>query len=57
MVDVFIEKLNGNHLQDVLLIVNQKVAEIEYQCDDGKRYKQMPSVVSQMRDKVWFDTD
>ena len=53
LVGVFIENLNENHLEDVLLIVKRQVAEIEYQCD-GKSYKQMPSVVSQMRDKVWL---
>ena len=56
LVDVFIENLNENHLEDVLLIVKRQVAEIEYRCN-GKYFKQMPSVVSQMRDKVWFDKD
>ena len=51
LVDIFIEYLNEKHLQEVLLIV------MKYWCDDGKYYKQMPSVVSQMRDKVWFDKD
>ena len=56
LVDIFIEHLNEKHLQDVLLIVNREIAKEKYRCD-GKYYKQMPSVVSQMRDKVWFDKD
>ena len=55
--DTFIEKLDENHLQDVLLIVNREVAKTEYLLEDDRYYKQMPSVVSQMRDKVWFDKD
>ena len=57
LVDIFIEHLNEKHLQEVLLIVNLEIAKMKYQCDDGKYYKQMLSVVSQMRDKVWFDKD
>ena len=49
LVNIFIEHLNEKHLQDVLLIVNQEIAKMKYQCDDGKYYKQMPLVVSQMK--------
>ena len=56
LVEIFIENLNENHLQDVLLIVNREVAKIEYLLK-GQYYKQMPSVATQMRDKVWFDKD
>ena len=60
LVDAFVKNLNENHLEDVLLIVKKEVAKIKYQVKDGhtfKTFKQMPSVVSQMRDKVWFDKD
>ena len=54
-VDVLNEKLNNVHLEDALLVVKDRVAgEDIYSADDHKFYKQMPSVVSQMRDKVWF---
>lgn len=56
LVNVCEDELNDKHLEDVLLIVKDTVAAIKYRCD-GKDYKQMPSVVSQMRDKVWFDKD
>ena len=57
LVDAFTENLNEHHLEDVLLIVKRQVADTVYKCEDGKDYKQMPSVVSQMRDKVWFDKE
>ena len=56
LVDAFTENLNENHLEDVLLIVKREVAKIQYKVDD-QYYKQMPSVNSEMRDKVWFDED
>ena len=53
--DVLNEKLNNVHLEDALLVVKYKVAEENIKsAKDHKLYKQMPSVVSQMRDKVWF---
>ena len=54
--DILIQNLNENHLQDVLLVVNREVSEMKYLLDDTY-YRQIPSVVSQMRDKVWFDKD
>ena len=60
--DGFISKLveemkknfNYKHFEDILLDVKKAVAETDYRMD-GKKFKQMPSVVSQMRDRVWFD--
>ena len=52
-VGVLNERLNNEHLEDTLLVVKEKVADEVMKCK-GKLYKQMPSVVSQMRDKVWF---
>ena len=49
------KKLHQQHFQDILLSVTKEVAE--YVIDLGspiKRYRQIPSVVSQMRDKIWF---
>ena len=54
LVDAFVEKLNDGHLEDVLLTVKKQVAgadDLEYRCNDHY-YKQMPSVISEMRDKV-----
>ena len=55
-VDTLSEKLHQQHLQDVLLSVKTQVAAevIKTQPSNRKQYKQMPSVVSQMRDKIWF---
>ena len=41
------------HLEDLLLSVKRDVADKVYRYH-GKDFKQMPSVVSQMRDKVWL---
>ena len=41
------------HLEDILLSVRGKVAEKLVKMDD-KNYRQMPSIVSQMRDRVWL---
>ena len=53
LVKVLDGKLNDEHLEDALLLVKDKVASksVTY---DGKVYKQIPTVISQMRDKVWF---
>ena len=53
LVDNLILKFNDKHLEDVLLDVKKEVASENY-CEDGMYFKQMPSVVSQMRDRVWF---
>lgn len=47
------EKYIDTHLEDILLTVKKEVAKTEYPVD-GEYFKQMPSVISQMRDKVWF---
>ena len=52
-VKVLNERLNNEHLEEALLVVKEKVAEKDVHYE-GKSYKQMPSVVSQMRYKVWF---
>ena len=46
LVDVLGERLNDEHLEDVLLKVKDKVASNSY----DKTYKLMPSVLSHMRD-------
>ena len=51
--DILKLKFNDKHLEDLFLDVKEAVASENY-CEDGKYFKQMPSVVSQMRDKVWF---
>jgi len=53
-VEVLNERLNDEHLEDALFVVKDKVASENISCD-GEMYKQMPSVISQMRDRVWFD--
>ena len=53
LVDVLGERLNDEHLEDVLLKVKDKVASKNISTDDGT-YKLMPSVLSHMRDRVWF---
>ena len=53
LVDVLGERLNDEHLEDVLLKVKDKVASRNISTDDGI-YKLMPSVLSHMRDRVWF---
>ena len=50
LVDVLGERLNDEHLEDVLLKVKDKVASNSY----NKTYKLMPSVLSHIRDRVWF---
>jgi len=52
-VEVLNERLNDQHLEDALFVVKDKVASKNIP-SDGKMFKQMPSVVSQMRDRVWF---
>ena len=53
LVNVLGERLNDEHLEDALLKVKDKVASKNISSDD-KMCKQMPSVLSQMRDRVWF---
>ena len=53
LVNVLGEKLNNEHLEDALLEVKNKVVSKNVSSGD-KTYKQMPSVLSQMRDRVWF---
>ena len=53
LVEVLDERLNDEHLEDALLTVKGKVASQNISSND-KIYKQMPSVLSQMRDRVWF---
>lgn len=51
--DTLVQMSDNTHLEDILLDVKREVADEEYREDD-EDYKQMPSVVSQMRDRVWF---
>ena len=53
LVEVLEEELNDEHLEDALLQVKDKVASKNIS-SKGKTYKQIPSVISQMRDRVWF---
>ena len=53
-VDVLYRELNDQHLEEALLMVKDEVAGQDIPDGDGIHYKQVPSVVSQMRDKVWF---
>ena len=53
LVAVLKEKLKTQHLEHALLKVKEKVAEEKIYCD-GHYYKQMPSVVSQMRYEIWW---
>ena len=53
LVNVIGERLNDEHLEDALLKVKDKVVSKSVSSGD-KTYKQMPSVPSQMKDKVWF---
>lgn len=53
LVDTLRTKFNDKHLEDILLDVKREVATIDYRVGD-QHFKQMPSVVSQMRDRVWF---
>ena len=53
LVEVLDEKLNDEHFEDALFVVKDKVASKSIS-SNGKSYKQMPSVISQMRDKIWF---
>ena len=53
-VEILKEKLNHEHLEEALLMVKQKVAE-KVTNEGGKLFRHMPSVVSQMTDKVWFN--
>ena len=46
-------RFNDTHLEDLLLRVKKDVAATVYR-DAGEYFKQIPSVVSQMRDKVYF---
>ena len=54
LVTVLGEQLDTQHLENALLKVKEKVAEELILCDDSLLYKQMPSVVSQMRYEVWW---
>ena len=38
LVDTFVQKLNDNHLEDVLLTVKKQVAEVEYRCNECMSY-------------------
>ena len=53
--EVLHRELKDQHLEEALLMVKNKVAGEDI-AEDGSsiRYKQVPSIVSQMRDKVWF---
>ena len=53
LVTVLRESLKNQHLEDALLKVKEKVAEKLIEVG-GDWYKQMPSVVSQMRYQVWW---
>ena len=53
LVTVLEEKLETQHLEHALLKVKEKVAEELLHCKDHF-YKQMPSVVSQMRYEIWW---
>ena len=46
------KRLNDEYLENALLKVKDKVVSKSISSDD-KMYKQMPSVLSQMKDKVW----
>ena len=54
LVTVLEENLENQHLENALLKVKEKVAEELILGDDNHFYKQMPSVVSQMRYEVWW---
>lgn len=53
LVETLKTRFNDSHFEDLLLDVKKQVAAIAYR-EKGKHFKQMPSVVSQMRDRVWF---
>ena len=53
LVDVLGDRLNDVHFEDVLLKVKDKVVSKNISTDD-RTYKLMPSVLSHMRDRVWF---
>ena len=53
LVEVLEERLNDEHLEDALFVVKDKVASNSIS-SGGKVHKQIPSVISQMRDRVWF---
>ena len=53
LVTVLEEKLEAQHFEHALLKVKEKVAGELLRCDDDY-YKQMPSVVSQMRFELWW---
>ena len=53
LVTVLKEKLKTQHLERALLEVKEKVAE-ETIPSSGHHYKQMPSVISQMRYEIWW---
>ena len=44
------------HLEDILLSVKRKIAEELIKVGD-ENYRQMASIVSQMRDKLWLKLD
>ena len=53
--EVLYRELNDQHLEEALLMVKDEVAGEDIAEDDSRiSYKQVPSIVSQMRDKVWF---
>ena len=49
---VFYEMADEEHLMDMLVEVNRRVAE-EFE-SDGKKYKQMPECVCRLRKKLYF---
>ena len=53
LVETLKKRFNDSHLEDLLLDVKKQVAATAYR-EKGEHFKQMPSVVSQMRDRVWF---
>ena len=54
LVAVLEEKLETQHFEHALLKVKEKVAGELIRCKDENYYKQMPSVVSQMRFELWW---
>ena len=53
LVEVLDEKLNDEHLEDALFVVKDKIASKSISSNKGA-YKQIPLVISQMRDRIWF---
>ena len=50
LVEVLQERLKNQHFEDALLWVKDKIA-----CNSSNPTKQIPIVISQMRDKIWFN--